>query len=180
MKKQEFIILCLRLLGIYLFVSGLGSLPGIISTLLEYPNSRFHFFVGPSIYICTGVILVVYAGKLSNFIVDFSEAEDDEVKLVASENTARLAFIVLGIYIFSYVLPQLIQLSIEVGLYYVRIDEIPSHLRGTQHRWSILIAPSIELGIAIILIIGPDKVIKFISNYDETFKRLKASNKRME
>jgi hypothetical protein len=70
-------------------------------------------------------------------------------------------------------------LALDVGLYYVRIDEIPKHLREQQHRWTILISPAVKLLIAIVLIIGPDKIIGFIAQYDETFKRIKSSNQGM-
>jgi hypothetical protein len=130
------------------------------------------YFVGPIIYICIGAILFGFANGISNFIIRPSEAQNDIIHLSTSEHTARIAFLILGIYILSYALPQLIQLSIEVGSYYIHIDEIPEHVRQQQPRWIILVAPFIRLLISAILIIGPNKVLKFLAKYDDTLTKI--------
>lgn len=176
MKKNKFVILCLRLLGIYFFVLGLSSLPSVFSMFMQVSNAEPYYFIGPFVFIASGLILFVFANSFSSFIIEFSEAEEDDIHITASEQTARIAFIVLGIFIFAQALPQFIQLAIDVGLYYIRIDEIPKHLRGQQPKWILLIAPTVKLFIGVILIIGSDKIIGFIAKYDETFKRIKSSN----
>ena len=80
-------------------------------------------------YFVAGSILFISAKRISTYILEFSETDDDSIQITATEQTARIAFIFLGIFIFSHALPQLIQLATDVGLYYVRIDEIPKHLR---------------------------------------------------
>lgn len=177
MKKNEFVILCLRLLGIYFFVLGLGSLPNITSMFIESSDLPPYLFLGPFIFIICGFVLYIFASKMSLFIIEFSEAEEDGLHITVSEKTTRIALLVLGIFIFAYAVPQFLQLSIDVGLYYLNIDEIPKHLRTVQHRWTYLIGPIVKLLIASILIIGPDKILEFLAKYDETFKRLKSSNK---
>ena len=84
--------------------------------------------------------------------------------------------LVLGIFIFAHSLPQLLQLSIDVWLYYASIDEVPKELRARQQRWTYLIGPSVKLIIAAVLIIGPDKVIGFLARHDQTFRRFKSTN----
>ena len=180
MKKNKFVILCLRLLGIYFFVLGLASLPSIISVSIQTTDPQLYFLIGPLIYLISGSILFIFAPRISCFTVEFSEAEEDGFPIIASEKCARIAFIVLGIYIFAQTLPHLIQLSIDVGLYYNRIDEIPKHLRQQQARWTIIIGPAVKLIISVVLIIGPDKIIEFIAKFDESFKKVKSSNKGME
>jgi len=176
MKKTEFVILCLKLFGIYFFVLGLSSISILLSVMFQSTDFKSYYSVGPFMYVVAGIILFTFAKRISVHIVQFSEADDNNIQIMATEKTARIAFITLGIFIFSYALPQLIQLSIDVGLYYIRVDEIPKHLREQQHRWNILIVPTIKLLIAIFLIIGPDKIIGFIAKYDETFKRIRSSN----
>ncbi|MGD8393488.1 MAG: hypothetical protein PVH74_18290 [Desulfobacterales bacterium] len=173
MVKNKFVILCLRLLGIYFFVLGLASLPGIITVSSHNVNREFYFMVGPIIYLISGSILFTFAPRTSRFIVKFSEAEEEDFRITDYEKTARIAFLVLGIFIFAQALPHLIQLSIDVRLYYSRIDEIPKHLRNQQQRWTILIGPALKLVISIILIIGPDRIIGLISKYDHSFKKIK-------
>jgi hypothetical protein len=171
MKKNDVVILCLRLLGLYFFVLGLGALPGVISMFLRLSQTESYFFIGPMLYLISGVILFVFAPRISSFIIPFSGAREDGLPSGASEQTARIAFIVLGIFIFAQALPQLLQLAIDIGLYYVKMNEIPKHLRAQQKSWTILIGPGIKLAIATVLIIGPDKITGFIAKYDASFKR---------
>jgi hypothetical protein len=180
MKKADFVILCLKLLGIYFFVIGISSLSSALAVILQSGDSKPYFSIGPIMYIVAGSILFVSAKRISIYILEFSETDDDNIQIMATEQTARIAFIILGIFIFSHALPQLVQLALDVGLYYVRFDEIPKHLREQQHRWTIIIAPVVKLLIAMVLIIGPDKIIGFIAKYDETFKNLKASSNDIE
>lgn len=181
MKKNYFVIICLRLLGIYFGVLGLSSLPSIISMVTQSSgNTQSYFFIGPVIFIASGLILCIYAKKISRYIVEFSEAEKDEWHITVSEKTTRIALLVLGIYIFTQTLPQLIQLSIEVGLYYKNAAEIPKHLSSIQPRWTYLIGPILKLFISIVLIIGPDKIADLLSKYDDTFRKMNASNPGVE
>lgn len=92
MKKNKFVILCLRLLGIYFFVSGLSSLPSVISMSMQGGSSELYYLIGPLVYIASGLILFVFAYSISTFIVEFSDAEEDEIQITASEKTARIAF----------------------------------------------------------------------------------------
>jgi hypothetical protein len=177
MTKKDFVILCLRLLGIYFIVMGLASLSSITSMAIGPSDIPVHLFVGPLFYVLSGMVLCVYAAKLCRFVVEFSEAEDDNVKITASEKTTRIALLILGIFIFAQALPSFIKSSIEVGLYYKSINEIPSHLREAQHRWTYLIWPVVNLIIAAVLIIGPDKIVGVLGRYDETFRRIKSSEK---
>jgi hypothetical protein len=165
-------------MGIYFGVLGLSALPNMTSIFLESPNSPKFFLISPLFLIFSGVVLIICAPKLSHFIIEFSEAEQSAFHISASEKVTRISLLVLGIFIFAQSLPQFIQLSIDIGLYYSNIEEIPEHLRQTQHRWTYLIGPIIKLCISAVLIIGPDKIIGFIARYDQTFKRIESSNQR--
>ena len=175
MKKNNFVVLCLRLMGIYFGVLGLTSVPTIIS-MFTSSDGPIYFLLGPALYILSGVILIFYAPKLSRFMIDFSEAEENGLHITASEKTTRIALLVLGIFVFANSLPQLLQLTVDVWLYYANIDEVPKELRATQQRWTYLIGPCVKLIIAAVLIIGPDKIIGFLARHDQTFKRFKSSD----
>jgi len=177
MKKNNIVILCLRLMGIYFGILGLSSLPNMTSLFLESSSSPKYFLISPLILIVSGVVLVILAPRLNHFMIEFSEA-DNNLHISASEKTTRIALLVLGVFIFAQSLPQFIQVSIDVGLYYSKSDEIPEHLRYVQQRWTYLIGPVVKLIISAVLIIGPDKIIGFIARYDQTFKRIESSNER--
>jgi hypothetical protein len=180
MKSNNFVILCLRLMGIYFSVLGLSALPNMTSIFLESSNSPKYFLISPLFLVVSGVFLVILAPKLSRFIIEFSEAEEAGVQITASERTTRIALLVLGIFILAQSLPQFIQISIDVALYYSNTNEIPEHLRYVQQRWAYLIGPVVKLIISAILIIGPDKIIGVISRYDHTLKRIESSNQTDE
>ena len=180
MKKNNFVILCLRLMGIYFGVLGLSSLPNMISIFFTSGDRPTYLFLSPALFIICGIVLIIYAPKLSRFMIDFSEAEENGLHITASEKTTRIALLVLGIFIFAHSLPQLLQISIDVWLYYTNIDDIPKEVRKVQQRWTYLIGPIIKLIISAVLIIGPDKIIGFMARHDQTFKRLKSSNEADE
>jgi hypothetical protein len=131
-------------------------------------------------YVFAGIVLFVFARRIAAFIIEFSAADDHNIQIVADEQTARVALMTLGIFIFAQALPQLMQLSLDVVWYYVEIDDIPKHLQEPQHRWRILIAPAIRLIIAIALVAGPDKIIALVARYDETINRLRSSHKKAD
>jgi hypothetical protein len=176
MGKSNLATLCLRLLGIYFGVFGLSSLPNVISMFFEASNFSAYFYISPIILIACGSILFIFASKISQYIVAFSEADEGGRPITVSEQTTRIALLILGIFIFAQALPQLIQVSFDVGLYYINFDEIPNHLRSSQPRWTYLIGPLMKFIIGVILILGPDKIVGILSRYDETFKRLRSSN----
>ena len=165
-------------MGIYFGVLGLSALPNMTSIFLESPNSPKYFFISPLLLIVSGLVLVIFAPRLSHFMIDFSEAKDNSFHITTSEKTTRIALLVLGVFIFAQSLPQMIQISIDVGLYYSKSGEIPEHLRYVQKRWTYLIGPAVKLIISAVLIIGSDKIIDLIARYDQTFKRRESSNQR--
>lgn len=177
MKKNSFVVICLRLLGIYFGVMGISALPGIIPMFFGASSSTpSYFFISPIILIVSGLVLVIYAHKIGRHIVAFSEAEEDGLHVPASGQSARIALFILGIFIFTQTLPQLVQICFDVGLYYKNIGDVPRTVRANAHRWTYLIGPMLKLVIAFVLILGPDKVIGFLSKYDETLKKMKSSD----
>jgi len=181
MKNKDFVILCLRLLSIYMGVISLSSLPHISSIFVEsFDGAPIYIVFTPIIFIICSLVLFFYSPKISHFIIEFSNAEEENVYISPSEKTARIAFLVLGVFIFVNALPQFIQVSIDVGLYYKDLAKIPDDIRQVQNRWTYLIGPVIKIILSIVLIVGPDKVVGILSKYDSTFKRMESSNKRID
>jgi hypothetical protein len=181
MKNKDFVVLCLRLLSIYLGVVGLSALPNICSFFIEsFDSAPIYIAITPLIFIVCSLVLYFRAPNLSHFIVEFSNTEEENTMITTSEKTARIALLVLGIFIFVNALPQFIQMSIDVGLYYKKLGDIPKDIREVQNRWTYLIGPVIKIILSTVLIVGPDKVIGIVSKYDSTFKRLESSNKRID
>lgn len=176
MRKHEFVILCLRLLGIYILVIGLGSLFSQLGWTAGDATAKL-MVLGPVFYIMAGGGLIGMAPRLSTYILVMSEP-DEGFELPLTERTTRTALLIMGIYIFTITLPHLVQLAFDTGLYYKNAGETPSHLREADYRWVYLIGPTLKLLLSIGLILGPDKVLGLLSRYDVSFKKLTASRNR--
>lgn len=179
MKENRLVILCLRLMGIYIGALGLNQLSGVLSMVLEGRGgiTSYSFGLGGAILIIFGLVLVIYAPKLRHFVVRSDADGESTTHVSASERTAKIALSILGIFILAESLPELTQRSISVGLYYASIEEIPRSLRygPYAHAWTNLIGPSIRLAISAVLIMGPDRIVGYIARYDQTVRRLKSS-----
>ena len=169
MSKKEFVIICLRLIGIYILISGISSLPNMFSMVINSSFSQGYILASPILYIAIGVALYILAPKLSKYIIEFSDAEESSVSISANEKTARIALLVLGFYIFSRALPQFIQVGIDIGMSYQRMAEVSQTLKWYEHKWFYIVPPFVQIAIAALLIVGPDKIIEFSSRFDDNF-----------
>jgi hypothetical protein len=177
MNKKDFVIICFRLLGIYILITGISFLPSLLSFFIESSFSQGYIIASPIIYIATGGALYFLAPRLCSLIIDFSEAEEEHIRISANEKVARIALLVLGVYIFTHALPQLIHLGIDAGISYQRMEGVSRTVQWYEPKWLYMIPPFVQLVIAGFLIVGSDKVIEFISQFDDTFKRIKESKK---
>ena len=134
MKKKEFVILCLRLLGIFFFVMGLSHLPNLAKLFKKLHTADVTYYFYPVIHIICGSVLFIYAPRISNLIIEFSEAEEDNIQISISEKTTRIAFLVLGVYIFAQTLPLLIQISVNVLIYYQDVFAGVSQINSAKNQ----------------------------------------------
>jgi hypothetical protein len=178
MSKKEFVMLCLRLLGIYFIITGTSSLPNALSVFFDGSLTHGFLIVSPFIHIIAGIVLYFFAPKLRSYVINFSEAENDEFKTTIHEKTVRIACIILGLYIFAYAVPDIIQLSLEAAAFHQRMNDISQATKWYENRWFYILPAVAELVIGAVLIIGSDKVIEFISKFDDTFKKLSTSNNK--
>jgi hypothetical protein len=78
MKKNNLVILCLRLMAIYFLVLGLGSLPSVTSIFFTSTEGPLYFFLGPTLYVLSGIVLFGCAPGLSRFMIEFSETDEND------------------------------------------------------------------------------------------------------
>lgn len=97
MEKNNFVTLCLRLMAIYFGVLGLGSFPNALQVFLTSPTPRM-FIISPTLYIISGIVLFLSAPRLSRFMIEFGEADNNIWNISASERTTRIALPVLVSY----------------------------------------------------------------------------------
>jgi hypothetical protein len=172
MSAANIVILCLRLMGIYFGVLGLSSMPALSFFLVDSESMPFWAGIPPIIMLLSGLVLFARAPRISSFIITFSEAQDGNVALAGAEKTGRIALMVLGIYIFSDALPHLAQMSCVMGLHYLELKTVSVPFVSDQHAWTEMIFPVLRFGIAIVLILGPDKVVGLLAQHDTVFNKL--------
>lgn len=90
MKNKDFVILCLRLLSIYLGIIGLSSLPQIVAIFSKsFDMSPVEIALTPLIFIVCSLVLYFNAPKISHFIVEFGNDEEGNMRrnfLIMTEN----------------------------------------------------------------------------------------------
>ena len=99
MKKDEFVILCLKIMGIYFLLMGLINFPHLLKSLLEPKEMMWSFFVSPLLFFICGAFLFFFAKHFSQFMIDIDTKNEGRVTLSTSSNTSRIALQVLGFYI---------------------------------------------------------------------------------
>ncbi len=95
MKKNEFVTLCLKIMGLYFFLMGLINLPHLMSCLTEPQMSRWDFFVSPLLFFICGIILFFKATSFTRFIIGVDIDKESDIQFEPTDNTIRIALQVL-------------------------------------------------------------------------------------
>ena len=176
MKKDEFVMLCLKIMGIYFLLMGLINLPHLLKSLLEPKEMMWDFFVSPLLFFICGAFLFFFAKQFSKLMVDIDPEREGRVELSTSSNTSRIALQVLGFYIVATGIPYFFQILVNSTAYYYDMSSIPEHLRQRQQFLINLIGPGIKTFIGLWFIFGTKAIINFVGKFDSTVKNIGASN----
>ena len=95
MNKDEFVILCLKIMGVYFLLMGFINLPHLLKSLFEPKEMMWSFFVSPLLFFICGAILFFFAKYFSKFIICVDTKSEGPVNLSASSNTSRIALQIL-------------------------------------------------------------------------------------
>lgn len=171
MKKHEFCIIILRMLGIYAIIR---SIPMVqhLSFLFSMDTNHIHelqkplwFYVGnvaPSfLYVCVIILLLVRSNSIARLII-----KDDGVTTFASSLSSKelqaISFSVMAIVIFLLGLPSLSNFTIflwELSSRHFNNQEVEALLiRGT---WRTGISVVIQYGLAVYLFFGSKGLANF-------------------
>jgi hypothetical protein len=162
MKKNEFVTLCLKIMGLYFFLMGLINLPHLMSCLTEPQMSRWDFFVSPLLFFICGIILFFKATSFTRFIIDVDIDKESGIQLEPTDNTMRIALQVLGFYILAQGIPGFCQILANAALYYYAISSIPRYLQQQQQHFIYLVGPTAQICIGLWLIIGSRRIMHYI------------------
>ena len=176
MTKEEFVTLCLKIMGIFFLLLGLTNIPHLIQELTEPRNLQWSFFVSPVLNILCGVILFFKARSFSLFITE-GDTESD-VHFTPRSNTVRIALMVLGVYVLSNAIPHFFQIFANALAYHLEISSVPKHLRQIQQHFIYVVSPTIKIIIGLWLVFGTKGIVKLLGKFDNTFKEIDESNEQ--
>jgi hypothetical protein len=166
MKKNEIVILSLKLLGIYITAQGLSSFAATFGMNGFHGIDNWSLYFGFVIYLLSGLILIFKAGTISGFILprDNSNVEKFEMP----ETFQKSALRIIGLYIAISSFPALVHISGKIVQYEFWGSEVPEYLKEKPY----LIIPLGSFLLGVYLALGPSSVIKALGRFDKTIERM--------
>ena len=172
MKKNEIVILALKLLGIYLTIQGLSAFTSTFGQNGFRGFDNWSLYFGFFIYLLSGLILFSKAKPLSSYILPIDEGSVDELKI--SEGFQKAALRIVGIYISIFAIPALLHLTGKMIQYELFGSQLPEYLQQKPLLIVPLISELANFLIGLFLAFGPGSIIKMLSRFDKTVEKMNA------
>ena len=170
MKKNEIVILALKLLGIYITVQGLSAFASTFGQNGFRGIGSWSMYLGFFIYLLSGIILLLKAKSLSSHILPIDDETIDELKI--SEGFQKAALRIVGIYISIFAIPALLHIAGQMIQYRLMGYQIPDYLQQKPLLIIPLISQFVYFLIGLFLALGPGSIIKVLSRFDKTIEKM--------
>lgn len=170
MKKNEIVILALKLLGIYITIQGLSAFASTFGQNGFRGIANWSLYLGFLIYLLSGVILISKAKPLSSHILPIDEGVVDELKI--SEGFQKSALRIVGIYISIFAIPALLHITGQMIQYEFLGSQIPEYLQQKPLLIVPLVSQLVYFFIGLFLSLGPGSIIKALSRFDKTIEKM--------
>ena len=170
MKKYEIVILSLKLLGIYITVLGLSSI-GASLRMNEFRGiADWSMYFGFIIYLCSGLILIFKAEKLSEYMLP----HDDSIieKFEISESFQKAALRVIGLYVAIFAFPPLFHIAAKIVQYKFWGSELPEYLKDGPLYIVPFLSELVRFLLGLFLALGPGSIIKILGRFDKTIEKM--------
>ena len=169
-KKNEIVILALKLLGIFITVQGLSAFASTFGQNGFHGIGNWSLYLGFFIYLLAGLILLFKAVAISKFILPIDNGAITELKI--SENFQAAALRIVGIYISIFAIPALLHLLGRIIEYKYFRTEIPEYMKENPNFIFPLISQAIYFLIGLYLAIGPRSLLKVFGRFDKTIDKM--------
>jgi hypothetical protein len=170
MKKNEFVILSLKLLGIYITVLGLASIGSAFGMRGLSHMDSWGLYIGIIVYLVAGVILISKAGLISQYVLPIDNGIID--KFYISEPFQKAVLRIIGIYIVILAIPSLVQIAGQWIQYGLWGSKIPEYMKETPNYIIPLISQLIRFLLGLFLALGPSSIIKILGRFDKTIEKM--------
>ncbi len=170
MKKNEIVILAVKLLGIYFTIQGLASISMTFGQNGFRGIGNWSLYIGVIVYFISGLILLLKADAISKHILP----PDDSVvtQLNISENFQTAALRIVGIYISIFAIPGFLHLAGQMIQYDLYGAEIPDYLKEKPNYIIPLTSQAIYFLLGAFLALGPGSIIRLLGRFDKTIGKM--------
>ena len=171
MKKNEIVVLAIKLLGIYMFIQGLATLGSSFGMGDFSKSSTLSLYFGVLIILFSGIILFLKAVAISKYILPDDENSISSIEI--SENFQAAVLRIIGIYVLVFSLPALVHLVGQMVQAHYAGPEIPDYLKVKQTNYIPLISQLVRCLLGVFLTLGAGPVIKVLGRFDKTIEKMK-------
>ena len=170
MKKNEIVILALKLLGIFITIQGLSAFASTFGQNGFRGIGNWSMYFGFFIYLLSGILLFFKARPLASHILPIDENTIDELKI--SEGFQKAALRIVGIYTSIFAIPALLHIIGQMIQYNFLGSEIPEYLQQKPLLIVPLISQLVYFFIGLFLALGPGSIMKALSRFDKTIEKM--------
>jgi len=166
MQSLQVLGVSVRVLGVFLFVTLLRDIPITIETIAQYktfaPNSNGSmtiYAILSIIFIACSLVMIKFPISVSKLLISKSEVTSPE--LSCDLNSLQItAITVLGIYILSWAIPDLVNNIIALSNLnkYTPSDEV-----GIAFTWNALLTTIVEIAIGLYCALSSKGIMIFIN-----------------
>lgn len=170
MKKNEIIILSVKLLGIYLSVQGLSAFASSFGANGFRGIDNWSLYIGFLIYLFCGLVMIFKAKIISQHILPVDEGAIEELRI--SENFQKAALRLVGIYISIFAIPALLHISGQMIQYEFFGPKVPDYVRERPLLIVPLVSQTVYFLSGLFLALGPGSIINVLRKYDKTIEKM--------
>jgi hypothetical protein len=170
MKKNEIVILAVKLLGLYFTIQGLASVSMTLGQNGFRGLDNWSLYVGVLVYFISGLILFLKAEAISKHILPSDDSVVTELNI--SENFQSAALRIVGIYVLVFAIPGLLHLAGNMIQYNLYGAEMPNYLKEKPNYIIPLTSQAIYFLIGVFLALGPGSIIRFLGRFDKTIEKM--------
>lgn len=174
MKTTEIITIALKLMAVYLIITGLTTLPTALASLFAAVSSTdmdaLFLIAAPLhglIYLAAGALLWSFSPKVARLIegdIPQFEREDNEFTVATA---LSCGLIILGFFVLSEALPSLLRIAVaslrpSLDDNFTKVIANATGVRKSIIPWSDIIAMMTRVALSIWLILGARGIVAFL------------------
>lgn len=164
MKLLPLAALAVRVLGIYLFIKTVSTVPFEIKHIIDSPKNNFltaYLFYNGLIFVVS-MIFILFPKSAAKLLIPIESDSSTEAQ-IDYQKLEACAFAILGMYVLSYAVPDLFYNAIFLMKVFVLQDQDWSDY-SKQFTVNFIVT-CIEIVIGLVLLLGTKGLIRLITKF---------------